>query len=104
MYCQRGARRESAPKGHAVVARNKKPSGRLNHGPFTFDDLEKAIKSDGWYEVGHGDHPNYEHGTKSGKVQLDKKWTGVKKGSVVLRSVARQADLTDKELLKLLNQ
>jgi predicted RNA binding protein YcfA (HicA-like mRNA interferase family) len=85
------------------VARKKKPSGRASHGPFSFADMERAIKKDGWEEAGHGDHPNYEHDTKPGKVQLDKKWTGVKKGSLVFRSVARQAGLTTKQFLDLLN-
>jgi len=85
------------------VVRKKKPSGRLSHGPFTFADLEQAIMNDDWLEADHGDHPNYKHPTKSGKVQLDKKWTGVKKGSVVFKSVARQAGLTQKQLLELLN-
>ena len=85
------------------MARKKKPSGRLRHGPFTFLDLEHAIFLDGWLEDGHGDHPNYRHPTKRGKVQLDKKWTGVKKGSQVFRSVARQAELSQGDLLRLLN-
>lgn len=58
---------------------------------------------DDWLEADHGDHPNYKHPAKSGKVQLDKKWTGVKKGSVVFKSVARQAGLTQKQFLELLN-
>ena len=86
------------------MARTKKPSGRDSHGPFTFADLERAIQSDGWSLEGHGDHPNYTHATKPGKVQLDKKWTGVKKGSVVFRSVARQAGLSERGLIKLLNE
>ncbi len=85
------------------MARKKKPGGRLSHGPFTFADLEAAIRRDDWQEANHGDHPNYKHPTKPGKVQLDKKWTGVKKGSVVFKSVARQAGLTQKQLLELLN-
>lgn len=85
------------------MARTKKPSGRDIHGPFNFADLERAIKSDGWALEGHGDHPNYAHTRKSGKVQLDKKWTGIKKGSLPFRSVARQAGLSFKELIKLLN-
>jgi len=86
------------------VAREKKPSGRLKRGPFNFVDMETAIGLDGWVPDGHGDHPNYTHPSKAGKVQLDKKWTGVKKGSMVFRSVASQAGLTQRELLNLLNQ
>lgn len=86
----------------ALMARRKKPSGRLSTGPWTFADLERAIVRDGWYEVRHGDHPNYKHATKRGKVQLDKKWTGVKKGHTVFKGVASQAGLTQHQLQKLL--
>jgi predicted RNA binding protein YcfA (HicA-like mRNA interferase family) len=86
------------------VARQKKASGRLSSGPFSFADIERAIRADGWSEVSHGSHPNYEHPTKPGKIQLDKKWTGVKKGSVAYRSVARQAGLTSKKFQELLNR
>lgn len=85
------------------MTRKRKPSGRLSTGPWTFFDIERAIKSVGWYEVKHGDHPNYRHPEKPGKVQLDKKWTGVKKGHLVFRGVASQAGLTQKELQRLLN-
>lgn len=85
------------------MARKKKPSGRLRNGPFDFAEVEKAIESDGWVPDGHGDHPNYKHPTKSGKVQLDKKWTGLKKGQIVFRSIASQGGLTQNELIKLLN-
>jgi hypothetical protein len=85
------------------VARKKKPSGRLRNGPFDFAEFEKAIEADGWVPDGHGDHPNYKHPTKRGKVQLDKKWTGLKKGQTAFRGVASQAEMTQKELIKLLN-
>lgn len=85
------------------MARIKKPSGRLSSGPWTFDDLRKGIESDGWYEAGHGDHPNYRHPTRSGKIQLDKTWTGVKKGQMVFNGVAGQGGYSGRELQKLLN-
>lgn len=75
----------------------------LNRGPFAFRDLDRAIKKDGWREAKHGDHPNYKHPTKSGKVQLDKKWTSIRANDTMFRSVARQAGLSNKALLRLLN-
>lgn len=86
------------------MARKKKPSGRLNHGPFGFAEIERAIMRDGWAAAGHGDHPNYKHPEKAGKVQLDKKWSGIKKGCTIFRSIASQAGLSPRELLKLLNE
>lgn len=59
---------------------------------------------DGWKPAGHGDHPNYKHPSKAGKVQLDKKWTGIKKGCTIFRSIAKQAGLSPKEFLRLLNR
>jgi hypothetical protein len=86
------------------VARKPKSSGRLSHGPFEFAQIERAIMEDGWKPAGHGDHPNYKHPSKAGKVQLDKKWTGIKKGCTIFRSIAKQAGLSPKEFLRLLNR
>lgn len=87
------------------MARKKKSSGRMNKGPFNFGDLERVITAQGWERIkGKTKHPAYKHPTKAGKVNLDEKWTGVKYGSTVFTSVAEQAGLTPKELLKLLNE
>jgi predicted RNA binding protein YcfA (HicA-like mRNA interferase family) len=84
--------------------RGSKKEPPLHRGPFDFNDLHQAIKKDGWEEAKHGNHPNYKHPTKSGKVQLDKKWTGIRASDMMFRSVARKAGLTNKELLRLLNR
>ncbi len=86
------------------MARKKKPSGAMRRGPFAFQDLERAIKLGGWKLEGHGDHPNYNHPRKSGKVQLDKKWTGIRANDTIFSSVARQASLSNRQLLQLLNE
>lgn len=83
--------------------RGLKKGPQLHRGPFAFKDLHRAIKKDGWEEAKHGNHPNYKHPTKPGKVQLDKKWTGIRANDTMFRSVARQAGLSAKELLRLLN-
>lgn len=87
--------------------RRKRAKGKkgppLNRGPFAFRDLDRAIKKDGWREAKHGSHPNYKHPTKGGKVQLDKKWTGIRANDMIFRNVARQAGLSSKDLLRLLN-
>jgi flagellar basal body rod protein FlgF len=57
------------------MARRKKPAGRLNKGPFDFNDLDRAIRADGWFSVTGTKHEAYKHPTKTGKVNLDKKWT-----------------------------
>lgn len=91
------------PKRKKNRKRGLRKGPPLNRGPFDFKDLDSAIKKDGWEEAKHGDHPNYKHPTKSGKVQLDKKWTGIRANDMMFRSVARKAGLTSKELLRLLN-
>jgi len=65
--------------------------------PLSFGDLERVVKADGWVRVEGTKHENYEHPTKSGKVSLDKKWTGVVSGGWVFRSVLQQAGLTRAE-------
>jgi predicted RNA binding protein YcfA (HicA-like mRNA interferase family) len=87
--------------------RKKKAKGKkgppLNRGPFAFRDLDRAIKRGGWREAKHGNHPNYKHPTKGSKVQLDKKWTAIRANDTMFRSVARQAGLSNEDLLRLLN-
>lgn len=98
-----GKARMPPKKAKKNKRRGSEKGPRLNRGPFTFSDLDRAIKRDGWKEAKHGNHPNYKHPTKKGKVQLDKKWTGIRANDLMFRSVARQASLTNKELLRLLN-
>jgi hypothetical protein len=91
------------PKRKKSKKRGLKQGPQLNRGPFSFKDLDRAIRRAGWEEARHGRHPNYKHRTKHGKVQLDKKWTGIRANDTMFRSIARQAGLTSKELLHLLN-
>ena len=86
------------------MARRPKPSGRLSNGPFTFADFEAALLADGWYLEEQLTHPNYAHPTRSGKVQLDKKWTGVRKGHQTWKGVVSQSGYSDKQLLQMLNK
>lgn len=84
-------------------SQRRRTKSQLNRGPFEFRDLERAIIKDGWREAKHGNHPNYKHPEKSGKVQLDKKWDGIRASDMIFRNVARQAGLPSKALLLLLN-
>jgi predicted RNA binding protein YcfA (HicA-like mRNA interferase family) len=87
------------------MARKKKPSGRLNKGPFGFADLDRAVRADGWIRIkGKTRHPSYEHPHKLGKVNISIGWSDVMYHHETFASVASQAGLTKKQLLKLLNQ
>jgi hypothetical protein len=83
--------------------RRKKPSGHLHRGPFTARDFEEAVRLDGWEPEKHGRHPCWRHPTRRGKIQIDRKWTGVKPGHDPFRGVMRQGGYTKDELLRLLN-
>ena len=83
--------------------KSKKKGPQLHRGPFTCADLRRAIKLDGWESAKNRKHLNFEHPTKSGKVSLDEKWTAIRANDTMFRSVARQAGLSNKELLLLLN-
>lgn len=86
------------------MARKRKPSGRLHKGPFTAADIERAIRLDGWTRIkGKTRHPAFEHPTKASKVNFSTNWDGIKYGREMFRSVASQAELSPKELLRLLN-
>lgn len=82
----------------------KKRKGRdLHRGPFTASDFKRAIKLDGWEPAKPGDHLNYRHRTRRGKIQIDEKWNSVKPGHSPFRGIMEQGGYTKLELLKLLN-
>lgn len=85
------------------MARKKKPSGRLSKGPWCFDDIRKALEGQGYVREEGAKHPQWRHPTRVGKVSLDEKWTGVKKTSMVFKSLARQTGYDEKGLQRLLN-
>lgn len=63
------------------------------HRPMKPREVAKLLVADGWYvkRRGPGDHVQYEHPTKPGKVTLDMGSSDIPMGT--LRSVFRQADL-----------
>ncbi len=69
---------------------------------ITAVDLLRALKGDGWYEIGQeGSHVQVKHPAKPGKVTI-----GIHSGKVIpprdLMSVLKQAGLTAAGLRKLL--
>lgn len=61
------------------------------HGSMKPRDLIKRLKEDGWYEKrkGPGDHVQFMHPTKPGRVSVDMGSSDIPMGT--LRSVYRQA-------------
>ena len=58
-----------------------------------FRELEKMLKSDGWYEVSQeGSHHQYKHPTKKGKVTVPEH-KGKDINMTVVKSVLKQAGL-----------
>lgn len=85
------------------MARSKKPSGRLHRGPFTADDIRRALKLGRWQLEDQTRHENYCHPTRRGKAQVDDKWDSVKVGSMPWKGLLHQTGYTKQELLLLLN-
>lgn len=86
------------------MARPRNPSGRLSSGPWTYDDLWKALTRAGWAKVGqNSSHVHLSHPTRNGKIQLDKKWTAVKTSHWTFKGVAAQGGYSPKELQRILN-
>ena len=70
--------------------------------PLEYKDFRRVLLATGYVSVGGGDHDNYEHPDRPGKVSLDKKWRNVKVGDWVFRSVVmEQAGMTKKEFVEL---
>lgn len=61
------------------------------HGPARAKDIAKRLRADGWLvkRRGPGDHVQYAHPTKPGKVTLDMGGDPIPTGT--LRSIYRQA-------------
>jgi hypothetical protein len=86
------------------VARKRKPSGRLTHGPFTAADVRAALKRAGGLKTSGGGHQEvYDHPDHGWKVPISDSWTGLKKGCPILKGIARTLKVTDDQLLRLLN-
>lgn len=82
-----------------------KRGGQLNKGPFSAKEIERAlVRLDGWYRVKGKRHIALKHPTKRSKVNMSASWDHVTYGSDMFTSVAKQAGLTKKRLLQLLNQ
>lgn len=66
------------------------------------DDFVRVLLAAGWQPVEGTKHLAFEHPTKLGKVNVDAKWTSVKPGSWVFRSVVyEQAGMTRKDFEEL---
>jgi hypothetical protein len=86
------------------MARVPKPSGRLSSGPWTYTDLLRALRRDRWDIEADREHVHLVHPERPGrKVQLSKKWTGVKVGSDEFRGIAENAGYSTRDLKRLLN-
>jgi len=85
------------------MARQKKPSGRMSKGPWSYSDIRRAIESQGYVREEAASHPQWRHPARPGKVSLDEKWTGVKTGQIVFESLARQTGYGKAGLQRLLN-
>ena len=63
-------------------------------------ECDKALKRDGWYEVRQsGDHHHYAHPTKLGLLTIPERDT---LAMSLLKSILKQAGLSNEELIKLL--
>jgi predicted RNA binding protein YcfA (HicA-like mRNA interferase family) len=60
---------------------------------YSSRELVKILKADGWYEVAcDGDHHQYKHPTKKGRVTVPHPKKDIPEGTV--RNIARQAGIT----------
>lgn len=86
------------------MGRKKKPSGRLNKGPFGTRDVERALKADGWFAEGGGGHQTvFRHAKKPGKIPVSQAWTGLRAWDPILTGIAETSGLGKRRLLQLLN-
>ncbi len=86
------------------MARKPKPSGNLNTGPFTTDDVIRALKLLGALRSSGGGHQEvYTHPTKGWKVPVSQKWTSLRHGDPIIKGIARTTETAPRDFLRLLN-
>lgn len=69
--------------------------------PLKADDFKRVLRALGYVAVDGTKHLAFEHPDRPGKVNVDEKWTGVKSGSWVFRSVVHeQMGLTTAEFFE----
>jgi predicted RNA binding protein YcfA (HicA-like mRNA interferase family) len=87
------------------VARKRKPSGRLNKGPWSPDYVIRAIEADGWRRVAPPPHSQFEHPNRRGKITVDANWkNGVKASDDVFGFMAAQGDYSKRDFIALMNR
>lgn len=83
------------------MARKRKPSGSLNRGPFTTNDVERALRAAGGEPRQGGGHQTVYEGN-GWKVPVSQSWTSLRAGCPILNGIARTIGVSKKELLRLL--
>lgn len=83
--------------------RRPKPNGQLRRGPFTANDVKKALKADGWVRRVGGNHQSvWEHSEKPGKIPISESWSALRAKCPILKGIARTMGVSDSEMLRLL--
>lgn len=86
------------------MSRSRKPSGHVNKGPWTPDEILRALKREGW-EGKKAPHTQLTHATRAGKITVDTNWTsGVKASDDVFTFMAAQGGYSKKDLLRIMNR
>ena len=75
----------------------------LKRGPFTADDVRRALKADGWAVRPGTKHQAWEHPTKPGKFMVSSKWKHLRAWDPVLKGMLRTCGIEKDRLLRLLN-
>jgi hypothetical protein len=88
-------------KRKSQLGRSKQP---LKRGPFTTDDIKRALTADHWSARPGGGHQTvWEHPTKPGKVPISEGWSALEAWCPILNGLVRTTGLSKSQLLRLLN-
>lgn len=85
------------------MGKRRRKGSELHRGPFTAAEIERELQRIGFTCKPGGNHPQYIHPARGGKVAISRKWTSIKASDAIFRSIARQAGLTSQQLLRVLN-
>lgn len=81
----------------------RRRDNELTKGPWSGPHIIKQLCRVGYAPARHGDHLNYEHPERPGKVQVSHSWTRIKMGGTAWRNLLTQTGYTKKELQRVFN-
>ena len=86
------------------MARRRKPSGQQNRGPFSAEDVARALEAMGAVRETGGNHQTvYVHPVEGWKIPISDTWTSIRKGDPIYNGICRTTNRSTEQVIKFFN-